>query len=330
MQELVSYLLNLLEEEKEFLVLGHPHADPDAVGSMLALKNILESFGASVVVGVPSNIDKLSKSVLKLVEEEVVIDPPLESGAVVVVDTSSLSQLEDYESEIKNMAAEKVVFIDHHRLDEETKKWVGMYYADEGISSTVELIVKLAKELNVEFTPELSTLMLTGIVSDTGHFRFANHNTFWAVTDLLSCGADYDRALDALEVEDDPSRRVAMLKAAQRMEIYSVYDRWIVFSQVGAYESDAASLFVRAGADVSLVASVNDDDVRISSRARSGVASETHLHLGELMSYLADQFDGTGGGHAGAAAVKVDDKLDDVKDEAIEKVKDMLKPKEGQ
>lgn len=326
MQELAEYFREVGGKGKRVLILGHPHPDPDAVGSMIALGDILDSLGAEVVLGVPSNFSRLSRSVLDLVDQEIETDPVLEADLVVVLDTSGWGHLKEYGERVKNEEFEDVVFIDHHRPDEETRKSVDKYLVEEDVTSTTELVVRLAEELDFELDSDLATLMLTGIISDTGHFKFANSDTFEAVTSLLRQGASYRRALDSLEIEEDPSKRVAMLKAARRMDIHKAYGRWIAFSDVGAYESDAASLFLKAGADVSLVASV-DDEVRMSGRARSGLASETNLHLGELMSDLADRFGGTGGGHAGAAAMTVRGDLEEVKEVALEKLKKMLKPK---
>ncbi len=331
MKELARYFQEFGSRDGTALVLGHPHADPDAVGSMLGLQEILESLGVEVTVGVPSNLSKLAKSVLELIDaDDVRIDPPVNSDIAIVVDTSSLDQLEDYKSRLADLEFENLIFIDHHRPDEESEENIEKYYADEEASSSVELVLRLADELDFEFTPEVATLMLTGIISDSGHFKFANRETFESVAYLLGNGADYKEAMDALDVEDDRSKRIAVLKSTQRSELHKAHDRWIVFSEVGAYESDAASFFVRAGADVSLVASFDEEDekVRISSRSRSGVASETHLHLGELMSDLAEQFDGTGGGHAGAAGLTAFCKLDEIKKEALRGVEKMLRPKE--
>ena len=330
MKELARKFQKYGNEKASVLVLGHPHSDPDSVGAMFGLKELFESLGMDVTIGVPSNLSELANSVLKLVDDEVEIDPPVDSDVVVVVDTSSLGQLEGYEDNLSDLGFENLIFIDHHRPDEEMGEKIGEYYVDEDVTSSVELVLRLSQELDFDFTPETATLMLTGIISDSGHFKFANKGTFEAVVLLLGAGADYEGAMDALDIEKSRSKRIAVLKSTQRAELYKAHERWIVFSEVGAYESDAASFFVRAGADVSLVASVDESEskIRISSRSRTGVPSETHLHLGELMSDLGDQFDGTGGGHAGAAGLTVYGSLDDVKEEAIRKVKDMLRSKE--
>ena len=330
MRELARRFQELGNEGKSVLIIGHPHADPDAIGSIIGLKEMLVSLGAKVTIGIPSNLSELAKNVLKLIETDIETDPPINSDVAVVVDTSSLDQLEGYEDKLVELGLENLVFIDHHRPDEKTSQEIRSYYVDESASSSVELILRLARELDFKFSPNVATFMLTGIISDSGHFKFANKETFESVAFLLEMGADYKGALDALDIEKSRSKRIAVLKSTQRAELYKAHNRWIVFSEVGAYESDAASFFVSAGADVSLVASVDEDEgkVRISSRSRSGVSSETHLHLGELMSELGEKFDGTGGGHAGAAGLTVFGSFENVKKEALRKVKEMLRPKE--
>lgn len=324
MKELAQYISELGKKEKKVLVLGHPHADPDAVGSSIGLGEILDFYGAGVEVGIPLNVGKLSKNVLETVGFSIKVDPPVDADTVIVLDTSGIDQLKEYRKKIIESEPE-IVFIDHHRPDEETQEIIDIFYSDEESSSTAELILDLAQQLDYSFDSKTALLMLTGVISDTGHFKFANEGTFRSVSKLLEQGADYRKALEALKTPEDKSKRVAMLKAAQRAEIHKSHGRWIAFSRVGAYESDAASLFVRIGADVSLVASSNDE-VRVSTRSRSGVASETHLHLGELMSDLSDYFGGSGGGHAGAAAMTVEANLDEVKEKAINEVKKMLRP----
>ncbi len=323
--DLIRYFSELGEEEKRVLILGHPHADPDAVGSVKALGEILESLGVRTVTGIPQNLSKLSNSVLDSLDEDISIDPVVDSDVVIILDTSSLDQLKEYEEKIESLNPE-IVFIDHHRADEETLDRIDKYYGEEKISSTAELVLEIGEELNYEFKPKTALLLLTGIISDTGHLKFANENTFKAIASLLEKGANYKEALEILKTPQDPSKKVAMLKAAQRSELQKVHNRWIVFSEIGAYESDAASLFIKIGADVAVVASENGEKIRMSGRSKSGLASETNLHLGELMSKIADQFDGTGGGHAGAAAVTVTEKLEKVKKTTMKEIKKMLKP----
>ncbi|KXB03750.1 hypothetical protein AKJ45_00675 [candidate division MSBL1 archaeon SCGC-AAA261F19] len=328
MRRLAKYLVGASKNSRLILVIGHPHADPDTIGCVVALSEALEQLGAEVQSGVPGNLSKLAKSVLSSVGREIVVDPPVDADLVIIVDTSTLGQLKELEEKISQSGAE-IVIIDHHRPSEGAREIAKFYLVDEEATSTAELVLKLIQEMGAELSSDAALLLLTAVISDTGHFRFANSETFTAVSNLLERGANYMKALDALETPEDLSKRVAMLKAAERAKIYKFHGRYVVFTKIGAFESDAASMFVKIGADVALAGGGDEEGIRISARSRSGVASETCLHLGELMSQLADTFNGTGGGHAGAAAMSAKADLDEVKEEALKILNDMLRGKEN-
>lgn len=326
MKKLAKFLTKSAKDGKRILVIGHPHADPDAVGSIIALREILEKLEFKVDSGVPKGIDRLARGVLASLDGKITVDPPIDADIAMVVDTSSLDQLEEYEEKMKQTKT-KIIIIDHHRPNSETQKAASIYWVDEDASSTAELVLQLANELETGLSPKTASLLLAGIITDTGHFRLANESSFRAVNNLLEIGADYRKTLDAVQIPEDPSKRVAMLKAAQRAELHKSHGRWIIFSEIGAFESDAASLFVKIGADVALAGGKDKDEVRISARSRRGVVSETHLHLGKLMSKISENLGGTGGGHAGAAAITVEGDLDKVKETTLRELKKMLKPK---
>ena len=327
MDDLAKYLKNASRSGKRILVTGHPHADPDAIGCILALEDALKQLGARVSIGVPASLSQLSKSVLSSIHRKVGIDPKLDVDAVVLVDTSSLDQLGELGERIREKKIDLVV-IDHHRPSKGMQRLAKFHHVDERAASASELILELIRKLGVKLDPKTALVMLTGIISDTGQFRFATDDTFRAVNRLLEAGANYSRALRTMETPEDPSKRVAMLKAAQRAELHKAHGRHIVLSELSSFEADAASMFVKIGADVAIVGSEEEGKlVRISGRARSGVVSETNLHLGELMEKLAEEFDGTGGGHAGAAAMNVKTSLPNAKGKVLKALKRMLEPK---
>jgi nanoRNase/pAp phosphatase (c-di-AMP/oligoRNAs hydrolase) len=121
------------------------------------------------------------------------------------------------------------------------------------------------------------------------------------------------------------SKRVAMLKAAQRLELHKMDDRLVVFSELSSFEADAAAMFVRMGADVAIVGSKEKDDIRLCGRAREDFCKEVPLHLGEIMSELGKKFNGTGGGHAGAASMTGKGKLSEAKEQILKVLRQSLK-----
>jgi len=326
MKEIVNFLAEASKRGQRILVLCHHNADPDAVGSSLALVDALKQLGAEAKAGASENLSLAAKSVLKAMGQEIAIDPPLDADIVVLVDTSSLEHLGKLGEKLKRKS-HHIVVIDHHRPVEDMRKLSKHYFVKEDATSEAEIILPLIRELGAKLTPLTASLLLAGIVSDTGQFRLAKGETFRVVNELVEAGADYNRVLNALRLPDDRSKRVAMLKAAQRLELHKVDERIIVFSELSSFEADAAAMFVRMGADVAVVGSEEKGKVRLCGRAREGVPASTGLHLGKLMDELAKQFDGTGGGHAGAASMTGGGKLVDAKEQALAALQQMLKSK---
>jgi len=286
---------------RRIFVLCHRNADPDAVASAIVLAEVMTALGARAKAGAAEDVAAISEAILKSFGREIKVDPDLDAELAILVDTSSLGHLGDYGKKLKESGI-KVAVIDHHKPVEETKLLAEFYHVRDDFPSESELIFRTVSELGVQLTPDQASLLLAGIVSDTGHFRLAKTETFEVVDALLKAGAEYDRVLNLLRPPEDPSRRVAMLKAASRSELQRVSGRLVVFSELGSFEGDAANMLVRTGADVAFVGSDEKGEFRLSGRARQELVKEAGLHLGELMEKLGKQFGGSGGGHAGAAS----------------------------
>jgi nanoRNase/pAp phosphatase (c-di-AMP/oligoRNAs hydrolase) len=183
----------------------------------------------------------------------------------------------------------------------------------EEFPSESELIFGIMSELGKRPSPEQASLMLAGIASDTGHFKFARAETFRVVSSLIEAGADYKRVMDLIKQPEELSKRIAMLKGAERSELHRIHGNLIVFSELGSFEGDAASMFIRIGADAAFVGSQEKGKIRLSGRARADFVERTGVHLGELMEELAKSFEGSGGGHLAAASMNGRGELPEVK-----------------
>lgn len=312
---------------QRIIVLCHRNADPDAVTSAVVLAEVMTGLGSHVKAGAAEDVAAISETILRSFGREIEVDPQLDFDLAILVDTSSLGHLGEYGKKLKE-ASIKIAVIDHHKPVEETKQMASFYYVREDFPSEAELIYRIVTQLGVKLTPEQASLLMTGIVSDTGHFRFAKPDTFEAVDALLKQGADYNRVLEILRAPEDVSRKVAMLKAAGRSELQRINGRLVMFSELGSFEGDAAGMLVRIGADVAFVGSDDKGEFRVSGRARPEFVKETGLHLGEIMEALGKQFGGSGGGHAGAASVSGKGTFEEVKKQIFKILQQKLNKKE--
>ena len=294
MEKVIEILKNL--EGKRVLLLMHHNADVDSLASACVLKGFLSKKN-EVAIGASESLAKQTKKLLDMIEEEIVIDPDCsEYDFVIVLDTSSLEQIKT----VKNVKVDLV--IDHHDKGDLKAE---MELIDKNAKATSCIIYIVLKELNYEFTKSDKKLLIAGIVSDTAHLRFANKEVFKIISELLG-DFSFGEILNLLAVEEDSSDRIATMKAAKRMEIYKINDLIIVFSKLGSHEAIAARNLVKLGADIAIVMTKKDNELRISSRGRERILSKD-VNLAEVFEKVGEFIEGSGGGHdlAGSANGKV-------------------------
>lgn len=284
------------ERNLSFLLLCHHNADPDALGSAIAFSRYLESLGLKYRIGVAQSVSSYAKRLLQFAEVEK--DPEVKEDVVVIFDTSSPEQLEPVE-----IPKDRVIIVIDHHIEKKKPIKAKVRVVDSSRTSTAEIVWELLKYLNF-YDLTSAKAILAGIVTDTANFRFANSKTFKTVSEILSLfniqmGEIFNLVAPVSDENIDQAKRMAILKACQRMEVKKVRRYVIAISKVSAYESLACKTFLQLGADVAIVGS-DKEGVRISARAREHLVKRG-LHLGKLMEKVGPIIDGSGGGHSGAA-----------------------------
>ncbi len=306
--------------DKSFLLLCHHNADPDSLGSAIAFSRYLASLGIKNRIGVSQSVSSYAKRLLQFAEVE--INPEVREDVVVIFDTSSMEQLEP----IRIPENKTVILIDHH-LEKKAPIRAHIAIIDSSRTSTAEIVWELFRYFG--FYDETSAkVLLAGILTDTANFRFASARTFktvWEILDRFSLhmGEIYSLVAPISDENIDQAKRMAILKACQRMELKKAGKYLIAASKVSAYESLACKVFIQLGADVAVVGS-EKKGVRISARARESLVKKG-LHLGELMEKVGPIIDGSGGGHAGAAGANGRSNLDEAMKFLIKEIEKFLR-----
>lgn len=308
------------------LILSHQNADLDAICSSLALKEALAALNPNIEIqmGVPGGISKKAKGIAE--DSEVFINPSLEVELLVILDSSTLEQISPLDSDIKK--AKKIAVIDHHVPHSETKDISDFYLVDESAASTAEIIYELIEDAGIDISDRSRFAILTGILADSALLKFATPKTIKTVSRLLDSGADYQKALDLIMLqEEDVSQKIACLKAAKRIEINREGDWILVTSKVNAFESRAANGLVSLGADCVFVGSTAKDSVKISARASQNFLRKTGINLGrDVVPRVGEFVGGSGGGHREAAGVKSKSgDIDAALDECVRVAEELIK-----
>ena len=290
---MLSEIAAELESASETTVLLHGNADPDALASAFAVSR---AFGGVRVVA-PGGLDRVSKVLARQLGMEVFADiERLRGGLILVLDTSGPDQIPldvDYSN---------AIVIDHHTLNE---AWViaRIYYCDDSKASCAEIVYELLKAADKEPDKETALALMTGILTDTGNFKYARPGSMIAFAELMELhGIGMDEAVGLVSLDVELSEKISQLRGAQRLKYWKVGERVVAISQGSAFEASVCKSLLHLGADIAFVGSQRGDEFRISARATSEMA-RAGVHLGKLLNGIGTETSNGGGGHPGAAGI---------------------------
>ncbi len=275
----------------------HKNADPDAIASIVAFSELARKLSPqiSIEIMLPEGLSALSKKLLQTFNIDLKLKKEFTSDIIVIVDTSSSYQLGSLRDSVLK---KKIILIDHHSAgDLATQAFLSII--NSKISSTSEIIYKIARLLGIDFDVSTLNIILAGIVYDTRHFILANPETLMNAAEIMMMGADYRKVLDSMHISPSISEKIAKIKAAMRINAYRLKDFIIVLTRIGAFESSIARMLIDIGADVALVVCTRKHETRLIARASQSFREVTGIHLGkDILEPLKNYFPrGSGGGH---------------------------------
>lgn len=297
-----------------FVLACHQRPDGDTLGSALGLAHVLRLHGKDVVVvsedGVPENYRFIPES--ETVER---YTDRRDFDIGMLVDSEGVKRIGSAADAV--MSARVQACVDHHV---QSSGFGEIRVIDEDASSTAEVLFELLEVNGVHIDVTAATQLLTGLIADTGAFRFANTapRTFHIAARLTDIGAK--PSVIAREVFDNrPMKAMKLLgRALNSLEVDPggsvVWARITAndLDELGAKDEDTDGIVnnvtkVRGPKVALLFREIGNDLVRVSLRSHGGVVD---------VNKIANVFEG--GGHVAAAGCTVHSPLD----EAIRRVVD--------
>jgi len=218
--------------------------------------------------------------------------------------------------------------IDHHP---DHSHWKDRAYIDDTMGACVEIALQMAMLTNSPLIDDMATAALSGIIADTGKYRFTRPVDL-EVSSFLLGGSDVkmEDVLTIIEGEEyfDVSKKLAQLKAMKRISFLRVGDQVIAYSKVNSFEAAACRTLLVAGADVAFVGAEKKDELRISSRAKPHLL-KMGIHLGHFMESIGSKTNNQGGGHDGAAGLNGKGRSDPVLKLCMDDMAKILEEKLG-
>lgn len=319
LQEAASFI----RERDDFLVVSHVQPDGDAISSTVAIGWLLEQLGKTYTMlnegPVPSRLHYLWKSGdIVMIPRDAV--PSRQYRNVICVDCADYARIGRGQAWVAEDA--EVLNIDHHPTND-GYGLVSLLKFDA--AATAEIIIALIDVMALPLDADVATAIYTGMLTDTGGFRYSNTSpdVMAIASRLLQAGVDGPQLAELL-LERMSLGQMQMIRRGLSRLSFSEDNRiawlWVTsedLAETGASNEDLEGLvnYPRniEGVEVGILFKVNGtESVKVSLRS-AGVVN---------VAAVAQHFGG--GGHVRAAGCRLTEPLEEVISQVVSVVRKAL------
>lgn len=314
-------IINHIKKAKKLLLATHSDPDGDAVSSLLALGLALSKLEKNITLYNSSSIPAVYRflpSVKRIADQ---IEPFNGYDTALILDCGDISRIGQASAEICQIPV--VINIDHHISN---TGFGDLQFVDPEACSTAEIVYRLIKALDVRIDKDIAISIYTGILTDTGSFRFSNTNqaAFAISLEMTELGVEpynvaqhvfgtysleriklLNLALDSLEISENG-----------KLSIMTVTNAMFDFTETQPEDVDGMINYARRIQDVKVAALIQEQR---NGRTESDDQRRFHVSLrsdGSVdVAAIAGAFGG--GGHPSAAGFQVETSLGQLKSDII-------------
>ncbi len=318
----MNRILDHLNRSRTVLVVSHVHPDGDAIGALLAVGLALKAMQKTVCMYNESPIPAVYRFLSGVGDIVRELESPEIFDTVVVLDCGDLERIGKAAKILPSQSV--LINIDHHITN---TRFGHLQLIEPEACATAELVFRLIRSLPVTIDSAMASAIYTGILTDTGSFRFSNTNqkSFAICAEMIQAGANayevaqhvygtyslgriklLNLALDSLEIS--PNGRLSIMTLTQRM-----------MAETGTRSEDIDGMinYARRIEEVKVAALIHET----GAGAPGGPAGASHYHVslrsdGAVdVSQIAARFGG--GGHINAAGFSTEATLSQLKQQII-------------
>jgi bifunctional oligoribonuclease and PAP phosphatase NrnA len=323
----MDQIVNQIKKAQHILLASHSDPDGDAVSSLLALGLALNKLGKTTTLYNASPIPAVYRflpSVERIVSQ---IKNPKAYDIVLILDCGDLSRIGQASAMINQIPV--IINIDHHISN---TGFGCMQLIDAQACSTAEIIYRLITALEAPIDKAMATSIYTGILTDTGSFRFSNTNqaAFAISQKMTALGVEpysvakhvfgtyslgriklLNLALDSLEISPNG-----------KLSIMTITSSMFEYTKTQAEDVDGMINYARRIEDVKVAALIQEQ-----KNGRPGSDSRRRFHVslrsdGSVdVAAIAGGFGG--GGHPSAAGFQAETTLLKLKSDIITLAKNL-------
>jgi len=302
-------LKNILLENNSFLLTTHVNPDADAIGSEIALYEILKSLSKKEIYiintsSTPYNLAFLDKEKIIQQYDKNKHSEIIKSADVLIgLDFNRSDRLTRMREDFLNSKKLKVT-IDHHQ---DVENFVNHLFVDPEYSSTGHIIYDFIKKTSItELTYSIAYPLYAAIMTDTGSFRFerTTPEIHFIAAELISKGVNPTEVYDKIYDQSRFSKIKLLGKAIETLQLYGKKQQigYMIIKQedfqtLKAHESDTDT-FVNfnlsiEGVKIGLLFIQLKEGFKVSLRSKGNIP----------VNKIAAEFGG--GGHINAAGIRI-------------------------
>ena len=293
-----------LKAAEKIVVTAHVNPDGDAIGSSLALMQMLKAMNKQVRVFIDDVVPPtfaILPQIEKIERPSGLAEKSVEADLLVVLDTQP-----DRIGGVLNLVKAPILNIDHHITNE--GKNVDWIYLNPEAAASCEIVFELSKFLPIELNLDTAHCLYTGFATDTGFFNYANTrpSTLRAAASLIEAGVKPNVIAEEMERKSLADVK-GLIETLQTMQLYfdgkvaGIFVSQEVSDMVDTTEGFIDIVRVIDGVEVAFMLTCKAENLcRVSMRSRNVDVSAIARSLG-------------GGGHIRAAGCTIKKPFEEAK-----------------
>ena len=184
---MMDQIISRLKNSRRVLLATHINPDGDAIGSLLAMGLALEELKIDAKLFCQSPIPTLYRFLPWSHRVCRILGDVQNYETAVILDCGELERIGDAAEPVRHIPV--IINIDHHFTNTHFGR---INYVVSQACATTEIIYYLIREMGIHISQTIARCLYTGILADTGSFRFSNTNraAFEICHELVKAGVD--------------------------------------------------------------------------------------------------------------------------------------------
>jgi phosphoesterase RecJ-like protein len=318
----MEQIISQLKKSERVLLASHANPDGDAIASLLAMGLALDSLGKQTTLYNESPMPVVYRFLPAVDRIQHLLGTADQYDTAVILDCGTLERVGKAADVVHGIPV--IINIDHHYTN---TGFGNFHHVAPSACATAEIVYQLINAMGVSIDRDMASCIYTGILTDTGSFRFSNTNraAFVICDEMVGRGVKPDLiaqhvygtyslgrikllnlALDSIEIS--PNGELALMLVTKNM-----------MKETGTYPCDADGLinYARSIETVKLAAMVQEP---LPKRGEPAPPGGFHVSLRSNGTVDAAAIAGLfgGGGHFTAAGFHLDLPISEVKKKLFE------------